>query len=378
MSQLFNWKTYFILTALIIVSATLYYTNLLAGKLAEDERKKVELYVQGLKVLSQTTDPLASEYILEISTQNKNIPIILTDEFSKIVDYKNIDSALIQSNKNYLQKKLIEFRKEHDSLVVDYGYGRQKLFYGDSYLLTQLKYFPYVQLLIIILFLVVIVIALSIANKSMQNQVWVGLTKETAHQLGTPLTSMEGWLELLSENEANSEAVTEMRNDLNRLKLVADRFGKVGSDPELKEEDLIEHVQNMVDYMQKRSPAKVSIIYISNEEDVPVYINGPLFDWVLENLMRNALDAMEAEGKITIEVLNEPQAVKINVTDTGKGIPKHIINKIFSPGFSTKKRGWGLGLSLARRIIEKYHHGSLYVKSSELGKGTTFRIVLRR
>lgn len=377
MSQLFNWKTYFILTALIIVSATLYYTNLLAGKLAEDERKKVELYVQGLKVLSQTTDPLASEYILEISTQNKNIPIILTDEFSKIVDYKNIDSALIQSNKNYLQKKLIEFRKEHDSLVVDYGYGRQKLFYGDSYLLTQLKYFPYVQLLIIILFLVVIVIALSIANKSMQNQVWVGLTKETAHQLGTPLTSMEGWLELLSENEANSEAVTEMRNDLNRLKLVADRFGKVGSDPELKEEDLIEHVQNMVDYMQKRS-AKVSIIYISNEEDVPVYINGPLFDWVLENLMRNALDAMEAEGKITIEVLNEPQAVKINVTDTGKGIPKHIINKIFSPGFSTKKRGWGLGLSLARRIIEKYHHGSLYVKSSELGKGTTFRIVLRR
>ncbi|HQE13240.1 MAG TPA: HAMP domain-containing sensor histidine kinase [Flavipsychrobacter sp.] len=378
MSQLFNWKTYFILTALIIVSATLYYTNLLAGKLAEDERKKVELYVQGLKVLSQTTDPLASEYILEISTQNKNIPIILTDEFSKIVDYKNIDSALIQSNKNYLQKKLIEFRKEHDSLVVDYGYGLQKLFYGDSYLLTQLKYFPYVQLLIIILFLVVIVIALSIANKSMQNQVWVGLTKETAHQLGTPLTSMEGWLELLSENEANSEAVTEMRNDLNRLKLVADRFGKVGSDPELKEEDLIEHVQNMVDYMQKRSPAKVSIIYISNEEDVPVYINGPLFDWVLENLMRNALDAMEAEGKITIEVLNEPQAVKINVTDTGKGIPKHIINKIFSPGFSTKKRGWGLGLSLARRIIEKYHHGSLYVKSSELGKGTTFRIVLRR
>lgn len=378
MPQLFNWKTYFILTALIIVSATLYYTNLLAGKLAEEERKKVELYVQGLKVLSQTTDPLASEYILEISSQNKNIPIILTDEFNQIVDYKNIDSALVQNNKNYLQKKLIEFRKEHDSLVVDYGYGLQKLFYGDSYLLTQLKYFPYVQLLIIILFLVVIVIALSIANKSIQNQVWVGLTKETAHQLGTPLTSMEGWLELLSENEANSEAVTEMRNDLSRLKLVADRFGKVGSDPELKEEDLIEHVQNMVDYMQKRSPAKVSITYISNEEDVPVYINGPLFDWVLENLMRNALDAMEAEGKITIEVLNEPQVVKINVTDTGKGIPKHIINKIFSPGFSTKKRGWGLGLSLARRIIEKYHHGSLYVKSSELGKGTTFRIVLRR
>lgn len=378
MQHFFNWKTYFIVIALAIVSATLYYTNLLAGRLAEDEKRKVEQYVQGLNVLSQTSDPIAIEYILELSAQNKTIPIILTDEQNNILDYKNLDSLSLVSNKKYLAEKLDLFRKEHDSLVVSNGVGLQKIFYGNSYLLTQLKYFPYVQLVIILLFLFVIVIALSIANKSMQNQVWVGLSKETAHQLGTPLTSLEGWLELLSEEDANKEAVAEMRKDVGRLKLVADRFGKVGSDPELEEDDLMKHIRSMVDYMQKRAPAKVQIVYSTNEAEIPVYINGPLFDWVLENLLRNALDAMDGKGKISIDVLNEPQAVKINVTDTGKGIPKQIMKKIFNPGFSTKKRGWGLGLSLAKRIIEKYHHGSLFVKSSELGKGTTFRILLRR
>ena len=233
-------------------------------------------------------------------------------------------------------------------------------------------------LVVILLFLAVILFAITTANRSLQNQVWVGLSKETAHQLGTPLTSMEGWLELLSEDEEHKETVAEMRNDLNRLKLVADRFGKVGSDPELQEEDLMVRIRNMVDYMQKRAPNKVTISYKTNEEEIPVYINGPLFDWVLENLMRNALDALDGVGKIEIEVTNEPQAVKINVCDNGKGIPKHLIKKVFTPGFTTKKRGWGLGLSLARRIITKYHHGSLYVKSSEVGKGTTFRIILRR
>lgn len=378
MQHFFNWKTYFIVIALAIVSATLYYTNLLAGRLAEDEKRKVEQYVQGLNVLSQTSDPIAIEYILELSAQNKTIPIILTDEQNNILDYKNLDSLSLANNKKYLAEKLDLFRKEHDSLVVSNGVGLQKIFYGNSYLLTQLKYFPYVQLVIILLFLFVIVIALSIANKSMQNQVWVGLSKETAHQLGTPLTSLEGWLELLSEEDANKEAVTEMRKDVSRLKLVADRFGKVGSDPELEEDDLMKHIRSMVDYMQKRAPAKVQIVYTTNEAEIPVYINGPLFDWVLENLLRNALDAMDGKGKISIDVLNEPQCVKINVTDTGKGIPKQIMKKIFNPGFSTKKRGWGLGLSLAKRIIEKYHHGSLFVKSSELGKGTTFRILLRR
>lgn len=378
MRQFLNWKTYFIVIALCIVAATAYYTNLLAGKLADDEKRKVEQYVEGLKVLSQSSDPLASEYILGITQQNNNIPIILTDGNDSILDYKNIDTSRVGNTHRHLKGVLQKFKKEHASITVDYGFGLQKLYYGESSLLTQLRFFPYVQLVVVLLFLAVILYAITTANRSLQNQVWVGLSKETAHQLGTPLTSMEGWLELLSEDENHKETVAEMRNDLGRLKLVADRFGKVGSDPELQEEDLMTRIRGMVDYMQKRAPKKVVISCSANEEEIPVYINGPLFDWVLENLMRNALDALDGEGKIDIEVINSPQNVKINVTDNGKGIPKHQIKKIFNPGFTTKKRGWGLGLSLANRIITKYHHGSLYVKSSEVGKGTTFRILLRR
>lgn len=378
MQQFLNWKTYFIVTALCIVAATAYYTNLLAGKLAEDEKRKVEQYVDGLKVLSQTTDPLASEYILNISQQNNNIPIILTNGNDSIIDHKNVDTAKAKYTNRHLKDILQDFKREHDFITVDYGFGLQKLYYGESSLLTQLRFFPYVQLIVVLLFLSVILYAITTANRSLQNQVWVGLSKETAHQLGTPLTSMEGWLELLSEDENHKETVAEMRNDLGRLKLVADRFGKVGSDPELQEEDLMTRIRGMVDYMQKRAPKKITISYTANDEEIPVYINGPLFDWVLENLMRNALDALDGEGKIDIEVINSLQNVKINVADNGKGIPKHQIKKIFSPGFTTKKRGWGLGLSLAKRIITKYHHGSLYVLSSEIGKGTTFRILLRR
>ncbi len=378
MQQFLNWKTYFIVIALCIVAATAYYTNLLAGKLAQDEKRKVEQYVEGLKVLSQTTDPLASEYILNISQHNNNIPIILTDEHDSIIDYKNIDTGNAKFTHRHLQDILQKFKKEHASITVDFGFGTQKLYYGESSLLTQLRFFPYVQLMVVLLFLAVILYAITTANRSLQNQVWVGLSKETAHQLGTPLTSMEGWLELLSEDKEHRETVAEMRNDLNRLKLVAERFGKVGSDPELQEEDLMKHIRSMTAYMQKRAPKKVTISYQTNEEEIPVYINGPLFDWVLENLMRNALDALDGEGKIHIEVINTLQNVKINVSDNGKGMPKHIVTKIFNPGFTTKKRGWGLGLSLARRIISKYHHGSLYVLHSEVGKGTTFRILLRR
>ena len=245
-------------------------------------------------------------------------------------------------------------------------------------LLVQLRYYPYVQLTIILLFLLVVLIALSAAHRSIQNQVWVGLSKETAHQLGTPLSSIEAWMELLKEHEVNNDAVTEMSKDLDRLKLVADRFSKVGSAPQLEEENLIIRLQNMVDYMQKRSPQKVSISLHAGKTEVPVNISGPLFDWVIENLIRNALDAMAGKGMIEVRVTDQPHHVYIDISDTGKGIAKHQVKKIFNPGFTTKKRGWGLGLSLSKRIIEKYHHGSLFVKQSELDKGTTFRIILRR
>ncbi|RYE26306.1 MAG: HAMP domain-containing histidine kinase [Sphingobacteriales bacterium] len=378
MRQYINWKTYLIAVALCIVGASLYYTNQLAGKLAQQEKQNVLQLVDGLKTLSTTTDQNATRYIATILEQNTTIPLILADDSGSIIDHKNLDIMKARKNPNFYKDQLKDFNSLHPPIEFDYGYGRQYVYYGESYLLRQLRYYPYVQLGIIFLFLLIVMIALSTAHRSIQNQVWVGLSKETAHQLGTPLSSIEAWLELLKDHEANTEAVAEMQKDLDRLKLVADRFGKVGSIPKLEEENLIIRLQNMVNYMQKRAPNKVTINLKAEEDDIPVAISGPLFDWVIENLMRNALDAMEGKGKIEVAVTNQPQQVIVDISDTGRGIPKHQVKKIFNPGFTTKKRGWGLGLSLSKRIVQKYHHGSIVVKSSEPGVGTTFRIILRR
>lgn len=378
MRQYINWKTYLIVVAMAIVGASIYYTNQLAKKLAEEERKNVEQLVESLKLQSLTEDAASIKFAQMVVQQNKTIPLILTDDKNNIISTSNVDSSQLTRNKTYFKQQLNTFQLMHPPIEIDFVYGKQYVSYGESSLLTQLRYYPYVQLAIIVLFLVVVLIALTSAHRSMQNQVWVGLSKETAHQLGTPLSSIEAWLELLKDSEANSEAVTEMQKDLDRLKLVADRFGKVGSIPKMEEEDLMVRLRNMVDYMQKRAPAKVQISIEANDADIPVLMSGPLFDWVIENLMRNALDAMDGKGKIHVKVQNTTSQVFIDVSDTGKGIPKYQVKKIFNPGFSTKKRGWGLGLSLSRRIIEKYHHGSLFVKHSEVGKGTTFRIILRR
>jgi signal transduction histidine kinase len=377
MRQYINWKTYLILVALTIVTATLYYTNQLARKLAVEEKKRAELLVKAIN--STMTSSGGEDFTFSVVEDNKTTPLIITDQAGNIIDSKNIDTpANVRNGEKFIKNKLEQFKDEHPPIVSDFGSGENYIYYGDSYLLRQLRFFPYVQLTIIILFLVVVLIALSIAHRSIQNQVWVGLSKETAHQLGTPLSSLVGWMELLKENEANHEAVEEMQKDVDRLRLVADRFGKVGSVPQLEETNLVERLSSMVDYMQKRAPAKVEIGLFSKADDIKVNMSGPLFDWVIENLMRNALDAMEGKGSINVYVTDHPHQVWIDVKDTGKGIPAHQVKKIFNPGFTTKKRGWGLGLSLSRRIIEKYHHGSIFVKHSEPGKGTTFRIILRR
>ncbi len=379
MRQYLNWKTYLALIALFIVGASLYYTSQLAGKLAVEEKKKVEELARALKILSMPSNSNAQEsFASNIIAENTTIPLIITDEKNHIISDNNIDNEHAQNPDQLLNEKLTLFKKMHPPIVADYGTGKNYIYYGESYLLIQLRYFPYVQLTIIFLFLIVILIALNTAHRSLQNQVWVGLSKETAHQLGTPLSSIEAWLELLRDNDENNEAVIEMQKDLDRLKLVADRFSKVGSAPQLEEENLVKRLEGIVDYMQKRAPKKVAITLQHKEDDIPVNISGPLFDWVMENLMRNALDAMGGEGKIDINVINTPQQVLIDVQDSGKGIPSHQVKRVFTPGFTTKKRGWGLGLSLSRRIVEKYHHGSIFVKSSEVGKGTTFRIILRR
>lgn len=381
MRQYLNWKTYLIFAALCIVGASLYYTSLLASRLAAEERKKMEQVAAGIKVMVDSESSgqdltFASTFV----SQNTTIPFIVIDEQGNINQYNNLDTVKVNRNPDYLKEKLEEFKAMRKPIVAELGYGLGKnyVYYGESYFLTQLRYFPYVQLAIILLFLIVVLIALSSAHRSIQNQVWVGLSKETAHQLGTPLSSIEGWLEILKEDRNNEDALIEMQSDLNRLKLVADRFGKVGSVPVLEEDDLHKRLQDMVDYMQKRAPAKVNISLDEINGDIPVHISGPLFDWVIENLMRNALDAMEGKGEIAVKVNDTGQQVYVDISDTGKGIPRHQLKKIFKPGFSTKKRGWGLGLSLSKRIIEKYHNGSLLVKDSEVGQGTTFRIILRR
>lgn len=379
MRQYLNWKSYLVIFALGIVGATLYYTSRLADRLAREEKKNVVQYAEGLRYMATAAPEQDLTLALYLTQQNTTIPVMWVTAGDTILDYINLDtSQVIGGGDAFLHRKLGEFKEQHPPIVVETAGGKQYIYYGDSFLLRQLRFFPYVQLTIILVFLILVVIAISSAQRSIQNQVWVGLSKETAHQLGTPLMALTGWVELLKEQGGNEDAVHEMEKDLERLKLVADRFGKVGSEPQLKEENLVDRLEEIVDYMQKRAPSRVKISLETKETDVPVMISGPLFDWVVENLIRNALDAMDGAGAITVALSDLNHQVLVDVTDTGKGIPRSQLRKVFTPGFTTKKRGWGLGLSLARRIIRQYHHGALFVKWSELGKGTTFRVVLKR
>ncbi len=390
MRKYLNWRSYLVFIALVIVGITLFYFNRVAKDMALEEQKKVNILVEAFKTVamapalsssqigSQTDVTFASKVIAE----NKTIPVFVTDEQMNWVDQMNLDTGRLQKDPDYLKRKFNEFQKLHPPILFDYStpglQGKGYLVYGDSALLTRLQYYPLLLVAITFFFLVIVVIAISNAQRSIQNQVWVGMSKETAHQLGTPLSSIVAWMELLKDSGANEEWIEEMGKDVSRLQLIADRFSKIGSVPQLIEENLVSRIQGMVEYMRARKPQKVDIDFEYDESPVEVLLSGPLFDWVVENLMRNALDAMEGQGRILIQLHNQPRIVTIDISDTGKGIPKNDFKKVFAPGYSTKKRGWGLGLSLARRIIEKYHNGSIFVKNSEPGKGTTFRIIFRR
>lgn len=385
MRQYLNWKYFVLLLAVGVAAISLYKINTLVGEMEKEEYHKMQVHIHALKVILEDNDMGTNQgsnsgFLLatKIITENTTIPIIITDDQDQITGTANLDSNKILNNKRYLQEKLAEFQEKHGRIILDSGYNITHYYYGDSKVLTDLKNYPVIAFVIISVFIIVLFIALQNAQKSIQNQVWVGMSKETAHQLGTPLTSVVAWMELLKENEANQPYIEEMEKDVERLQLIADRFSKIGSVPQLREENLIDRLQKMVDYMQKRAPLKVNIELQHEEDEIEILLIGPLFDWVIENLIRNALDAMQGQGQISITVHNEPRIVTIDVCDTGKGIPKNKFKKIFQPGYSTKMRGWGLGLSLARRIINKYHNGSIFVKQSEPNKGTTFRIILRR
>jgi len=378
---LFNWRTGLALIAIAIVSGTIFYSQYLARKIALEERQKVEEWVEATKLLVNDASGLSNKLVNIIILENKTIPIIVTDEGGQVLDHVNLDSASVANDTGYVQKKLNEFRSQNPAIewVNPFNKAEKNLYYyGHTTLLNQVRYYPLVQLFIVSMFILITMLALTTSFRSSQNQVWAGMAKETAHQLGTPLTSLQGWVEIMKENYADEKIVIEMEKDVNRLKLVSDRFGKIGSTPRLEQHNIVAQVASMVEYIRKRATGKVQFqLDTHNTSEINAMISPPLFDWVIENLLKNALDAMEGKGQIAIHIWQQNAETFIDVSDTGKGIAKQNISKVFKPGFTTKKRGWGLGLSLSKRIIEQYHKGLLFVKTSEPGKGTTFRIVLK-
>jgi signal transduction histidine kinase len=381
LGQYFNWRTLLAIIAIGIVTGTIFYSNYLADKIAVDERLKVEQWVEAGKFLIMAPIDADTKLPSLIRNEQKSIPILETDEKDSIVSYINIDSTKIAKDPSYLASRLKEFKGQNQPIILEVSNDPlliNKYYFGHSALLQQVRYYPMVQLFIVALFIIITIFSLQIRNKSTQNQVWAGMAKETAHQLGTPVSSLQGWVEMLKEENAQSQIATEIEKDVQRLRLVSDRFGKIGSTPQLEPNNVVRQVEEMVEYIRKRATGKVHLEVKKNKTDMIAAVSPPLFDWVIENLLKNALDAMDGKGNITVDMHEEERTIIIDVTDTGKGIVSQNINRVFKPGFTTKKRGWGLGLSLSKRIIEQYHKGQLYVKHSEPGKGTTFRIVLKK
>lgn len=382
--QWFNGKTLLFLIAVSIVTGTIFYSRYLSQKIADDEKQRVETWVTAQKTIMTAPDDAGIDLAVKISTENKDIPIIETDEHERIHagNCVNLDSQKIARDSNYLKNKLIEFKKEHEPIVIiitDTPYTANKYYYGESVLQQEVRYYPIVQLIVVSLFIVITIIAQRTSYKSTQNQLWAGMAKETAHQLGTPVSSLKGWVEVLREIQDTGKITSEIEKDVNRLELITDRFSKMGGQPHLEETNIVEQISGMVEYIRKRAGGKVDFsINTNGEKEIIATISPPLFDWVIENLLKNALDAMEGKGRITIDIQPTPTLIKIDVSDTGRGIAKQHIQNVFKPGFTTKKRGWGLGLTLVKRIIEQYHKGTIYIKNSEVGKGTTFRIELNK
>ncbi len=363
------------LLALVISIITLYLSQLLVVKIAGEEKKKMEMWAEAESILS---DPLSDGdlgFQLRVVQSNTTIPAMLVDEKGKIVQFVNVDT--VGRNEGYLQRRLDEFKLENEPIVVpvdeltDY-----RVYYGSSTVLTQLQYYPYVVLGIVALFMFVSYAAFSYSTRSEQNKVWVGLAKETAHQLGTPISSLMGWVEVMEMGALPENASLEMRKDIDRLNTITERFSKIGSEPVLEPLDLNEVVLEAINYMKNRSGQ--GIVFETHYWGHPVIckLNKNLFHWVIENLVKNSIDAMEGEGRLTCSVKQLKQRAVLDITDTGKGIPSNMMKSVFKPGFTTKKRGWGLGLSLAKRIVTDYHEGEIYVKESVPNVSTTIRIVL--
>jgi signal transduction histidine kinase len=372
----------FIVAAVIIAVASVWVTNTLVDKLKEEERKKMENLAEAIALNMRSTAEDSNEltdfndFLLKFTQSNTTVPMIVTDSSGEIFDSKNIDVPE-DNYDEFLRAKIGEFSKNHERIAVKIDNDFFYLYYDDSTILKQLQLFPFVQLTVVFIFIVIAFLALNSTRRAEQNRLWVGLSKETAHQLGTPISSLMAWVEYLKTKEIDHKLLSEMDKDVQRLKTIAERFSKIGSNAEAEPMNLALAVGNAVEYMEKRISTKVSIRTDFPDEPVTVLMNESLFSWIIENLIKNAVDAMDGKGKIEIAAKTKGNKVIMDISDTGKGIPKSKFDAVFQPGYTTKKRGWGLGLSLVKRIIEFYQKGKIFVYKSDLNKGTTFRIELK-
>jgi signal transduction histidine kinase len=363
--------------AIFIGAFSTIYTNHLVEELKEEEQNKVELWAQAIRLLVQSDNSDHSlPLILEVIKNNTTVPVLIADADGTINHYRNLNVPE-KNTEQYLQQKLKELKDDGEQIEIDLGDGdMQYLYYKTSTLLIKLTWFPIIQLLIISIFVFIAYLAFSNSRKAEQNQIWVGMAKETAHQLGTPITSLMGWTDFLGLKSTNQEILDEIKKDVNRLQNIADRFSKIGSKPILQETELDEVVKNSIEYLRNRSSNKVEF-NIDLSENTLVKVNITLIEWVFENLIKNAIDAIKGDGIISVSTHKLDAAVAIDVSDNGKGISRHRFKTVFEPGYTTKERGWGLGLSLTKRIVEEYHKGKIFVKESEPYKKTTFRIILQ-
>jgi signal transduction histidine kinase len=358
---------------------SLVYTSYLVDILKIEERKKVEIWAQATLLIIDADSTENIEFPYSIIENNTTVPVILTDGSDRIITAMNFDETR-KEDPGYLTLALERIKKRNKPIIIDLGAGYQnRIYYKDSIILTQLKYYPYVQLGVILLFILVAYMAFSSSRKAADNMVWVSMSKETAHQLGTPTSSLAGWVEILAQKYPDIPITSEIARDVERLEKITERFSRIGAKPVLNDDNVTGIIVRTIDYLKKRTSSKVRFRFDQGTAgDVIAPVNAALFEWVIENISKNAIDAMEGNGEIFYHISNSEKSVIIDISDTGKGIPRKSFKKIFDPGYSTKQRGWGMGLSLAKRIIEDFHNGRLYVRSSEIGKGSCIRIIINK
>ncbi len=373
------FKRITILVSFVIISLILWNTYTFFQKFKYEERIKMEILATALKEITANKDLNASVSLpLKIIENNSNIPMILVDEEGNIENYQNLDSVKALSPK-YIENILTKMKSENAPIEVSFsGQNKQYIYYRNSDLLNKLTYYPLALILILFLFLSLVYMFYNSNKVAETNKLWTGMAKETAHQIGTPLSSLLGWIAILKMEKVEDKYVEEIEKDVSRLNTIANRFSKIGSTPELKKENIVAITKQAFDYLESRSSKQISFSFASVDNEIYSNLNTELFGWVIENLIKNSIDAMLGKGELKLNIENTSKKIKITISDTGKGIPKKLFNQIFKPGFTTKKRGWGLGLSLSRRIVSDYHKGKICVQKSEIGKGTTFEISLDR